>query len=158
MKINIGIREENTQEVSIRLSKLLADEFILYTKTRNAHWNLEGTEFHGLHVFFEDQFNRLDEMIDSIAERIRAIGHFAPGSLKRFLELTHLSEDDAADNYGKTFMKNLLEDHIAIIIFLRENIDLFATGYKDYGSSDFLTGLLSVHEKMVWMLNAHLKG
>ena len=157
MKINIGIEEKNTQKVTALLSKLLADEFVLYTKTRNAHWNLEGEGFHGLHVFFEEQFNQLDNMIDTVAERIRAIGHFAPGSLKQFLALTQLNEGNAAGNSGTAFIKTLLEDHLGIIIFLRENIDPFAAGYRDYASSDLLTGLLSDHEKMVWMLNAHLK-
>lgn len=157
MKINIGVQEEHLQEITIRLSKLLADEFVLYTKTRNAHWNLEGDGFHGLHVFFEEQFNQLDENIDNVAERIRILGHFAPGSLKRFLELTHLDEIDFNDNSGLALITGLLKAHISIIFFLRENIDLFAADYKDSASSDLLTELLAAHEKMAWMLKAHLK-
>jgi starvation-inducible DNA-binding protein len=157
MENNIGITETAKQAVVNELAKVLADEYILYTKTKNAHWNLEGTGFHGLHVFFEEQFNQLDEMIDSIAERIRALGHYAPGSLKHFLELTRLSEDAGSGNSGTAYITNILEDHRSIIFTLRENIDAFATKYKDYGSSDFLTGLISAHEKMAWMLSAHLQ-
>jgi starvation-inducible DNA-binding protein len=156
MKINIGISEENTGKVVNELSKLLADEFVLYTKTKNAHWNLEGAGFHGLHLFFEEQFKRLDEMIDSIAERIRALGHYSPGTIKMFLELTRLSEDQGGSNSGPSYITNILEDHKSIIFKLREIIDRFASEYKDYGSSDFLTGLTVTHEKMVWMLASHL--
>lgn len=156
MKNNIGISEDNKQKVVNELSKILADEYVLFTKTKNAHWNLEGAGFHGLHIFFEEQFTQLDEIIDSIAERIRSLGHYSPGSLKSFLELTRLSENNGGANSGTSYITNILEDHRSIIFTLRENIDVFASSYKDYGSSDFLTGLISTHEKMAWMLNSHL--
>lgn len=92
MKINIGINEADRQAVSDQLAKLLADEFVLYTKTRNAHWNIEGPDFHSMHVFFEQQYNELDEIMDSVAERIRKIGHYAPATLTQLLQLTHLTE------------------------------------------------------------------
>jgi starvation-inducible DNA-binding protein len=96
-------------------------------------------------------------MIDSIAERIRALGHYSPGSMKTFLALTRLSETNGGPNSGIIYITNILEDHRSIIFSLRENIDRFATEYKDYGSSDFLTGLIATHEKMAWMLASHLK-
>jgi len=157
MENNIGITPEDKQKVVVELSKILADEYILYTKTKNAHWNLEGIGFHGLHIFFEEQFTQLDSMVDSIAERIRSLGHYAPGSLKQFLDLTRLSEDSGGSNSGSSYIANILGDHQSIIFTLRENIDVFASAYKDYGSSDFLTGLISAHEKMAWMLSSHLK-
>src|ERR1035437_8476421 len=92
METNIGITQKNRQAVSIELSILLADEYVLYTKTRNAHWNVEGNDFHTMHKFFEVQYEQLDEIMDSVAERIRTIGHYAPATLKSFLDLTHLSE------------------------------------------------------------------
>src|SRR6202007_2147649 len=92
MKANIGITEENRTAVSAQLAKLLADEFVLYTKTRNAHWNVEGPDFHSMHLFFESQYEALDETMDSVAERIRMLGHYAPGTLKNILQLTHLGE------------------------------------------------------------------
>jgi starvation-inducible DNA-binding protein len=93
MKPGIGITDKNRQAVTIELSKLLADEYVLYTKTRNAHWNIEGPDFFEKHKFFEGQFEQLDDIIDSVAERIRTLGHYTSSSLKLFLELTHLSED-----------------------------------------------------------------
>jgi starvation-inducible DNA-binding protein len=153
----IGITEENRKAVSVELIKLLADEYVLYTKTRNAHWNVEGSDFHSMHVFFESQYNELDEIMDSVAERVRTLGHYAPATLKSFLELTHLTEKIGDKNDSLAYIKELLADHESIIEFLRGNIDPFVSKYKDYGSSDYITGLMETHEKMAWMLRAHLK-
>ncbi|MBW8683839.1 Dps family protein [Chitinophaga rhizophila] len=158
MNTNIGITAPNRQQVANQLAKLLADEFILYTKTRNAHWNVEGPDFHSMHLFFEAQYNQLDEIMDSVAERIRALGHYAPGTLKSFLELTHLTEYSERNNDSLGFIKELQSDHESIIEFIRGNIDAFANTYKDAGTSDFITGLMEEHEKMAWMLRAHYKG
>lgn len=157
MNTNIGISQQNLQKVAAELSKLLADEFVLYTKTRNAHWNVEGPDFHSMHIFFEQQYNALDETMDSVAERIRQLGHFAPATLKSFLSLTHLTEVSREKNDSQGFLKELVVDHENIIIFIRENINRFASEYGDLGTSDFITGLMEEHEKMAWMLRAHLK-
>lgn len=157
MKANIGISEGNSEAVADAMAKLLADEYVLYTKTRNAHWNVEGADFYDKHKLFESQFEQLNEIIDNVAERIRAIGHYATSSLQNFLNLTQLSEAKLEDNNSKTFIKDLLHDHESIIKYLRENIIPFADDYKDLGTSDFITGLLEDHEKMAWFLRAHLK-
>lgn len=157
MKTNIGITEENRAAVAAQLSKLLADEFVLYTKTLNAHWNVEGRDFHSVHIFLEEQYGQLQELTDSVAERIRSIGHYAPATLKSFLELTHLTEQLEKHNDSLGFMSELLEDHTVIIEFIRGNITPFADTYKDAGTSDYITGLLETHEKMAWMLRSHLK-
>lgn len=157
MELKIGIKETHLAEVAQSLSVLLADETILYTKTRNAYWNVEGNDFYNKHLFFEQQYNELTEIIDSIAERIRTLGHYAPATLREYLELTHLTEAKSEDNNSIGFIKELLTDHESILIRLRENIDRFAAEFKDYGTSDFITGLMETHEKMAWMLRAHLK-
>lgn len=157
MKANIGLAEKNTKGVAAQLSKLLADEYILYTKTRNAHWNIEGADFYAMHKYFEAQYEELDNIIDGIAERIRSIGHYAPATLKEFLELTHLSEKRNTKNDSVSFIKDLLSDHDEVIIFMRENIASFANDYHDLGTSDYITGLMEQHEKMCWMLRSHVK-
>ncbi len=157
MTTNIGITGINLQAVEEQLSKFLADEYVLYTKTRNAHWNVEGSDFYDKHKFFEGQFEQIDDIIDSIAERIRSLGHYAPATLQSFLNLTHLSEQSRSENNSKSFITELLNDHESIIIHLRENINRFANDFKDLGSSDFITGLLETHEKMAWFLRSHLK-
>jgi starvation-inducible DNA-binding protein len=157
MNANIGIDDKKKQSVATELSKILADEYVLYTKTRNAHWNVEGHDFYDKHKFFESQYEELDEIIDYVAERIRAIGHYAPASLKSFLSLTHLTEEIRSANDSQGFIKELLNDHESLIIQLRENINRFANDYSDLGTSDFITGLMEKHEKMAWFLRAHLK-
>ena len=85
MKTSIGIKNENLAKVAEVLVKVLADEFVLYTKTRKAHWNVEGADFYNKHLFFEAQYQQLDEMIDGLAERIRTLGHYAPATLREYL-------------------------------------------------------------------------
>jgi starvation-inducible DNA-binding protein len=157
MQPKIGIKEENLSKVAHALNIILADEYILYTKTRNAHWNVEGPDFHSKHLFFEGQYQQLDEISDSVAERIRSLGHYAAGSLKSFLDLTHFSEHRHEKNDSLGYIAELLTDHESLIIHLRENINYFANELKDLGTSDYITALMEDHEKMAWMLRSHLK-
>jgi starvation-inducible DNA-binding protein len=157
MKTEIGIKPSNTAEIAKSLNILLADEHVLYIKTRKAHWNVEGPDFLTIHRFFEEQYKQLEGIIDDIAERIRTIGHYAEATLAGFMAETHLSEESRAKNDSAGLMKSLLGDHETIIIHLRENIDRYAEEWKDAGTSDFITGLMETHEKMAWMLRAHLK-
>lgn len=157
MKPGIGINTTNLSKAANVLNGFLADEFLLYLKTRNAHWNIEGADFHSMHKFFEGQYEQLDEIIDDVAERIRALGHYAPATMKAYMELTHLTEQIREKNDSTGFIKELLGDHESIIIRLRENINHFANDLKDAGTSDFITGLMETHEKIAWMLRSHLK-
>lgn len=157
MKANIGIQQENITNVVEILTKVLADEFILYTKTKKAHWNVEGPDFYNKHIFFQQQYEQLDENVDAVAERIRTLGHYAPGTLSEYLALTHLTEKSRETNDSIGYIKELVSDHESIIIYFRENINNLADKLQDVGTSDFITGLLENHEKMAWMLRAHLK-
>lgn len=157
MQPKIGIKEEHLAAVAHSLSQILADEVVLYTKTKNAHWNVEGPDFYNKHLFFEQQYNQIDDIVDTVAERIRMLGHYAPATLKEYLELTHLSETTAENNGSKDYIRQLLADHESIMIHLRENINRYAATLKDLGTSDYITGLMETHEKMAWMLRAHLK-
>jgi starvation-inducible DNA-binding protein len=156
MKTSIGITVEHSQSVVLELSKILADEYVLLTKTRNAHWNVEGADFYDKHKFFEVQIEEINEFIDSIAERIRALGHYAPATLGSFLGLTRLTELTREKNDSNGFIKELLSDHETMIIKIRENICKFSDNFQDDGSSDFITGLMKKHEKMAWFLRSHL--
>ena len=89
MKTTIGISAEHREVVAHQLTKLLADEFVLYTKTLRAHWNLEGPDFHSMHLYFEELYQQAAARADDVAERIRQLGHYAPASLQKFLQLTH---------------------------------------------------------------------
>ena len=107
--------------------------------------------------FFEEQYDQLDEIMDEVAERIRALGHYAPATMKAYLELTHLTEQSREKNDSGGFIKELLLDHESIIKRLRANINTFANELNDIGTSDFITGLIQKHENMAWMLRTHLK-
>ncbi len=154
MKTNIGISKENRQGATDILAKLLSDEFVLYTKTLRAHWNLEGHDFHTKHVFFEEHYNAIKQFTDSVAERIRKLGHYAPATLKEFLDLTHLKEKYEGNNTSHDYIVALLDDHDTIIQYIRENISKVEDELMDAGTADFLTGIMQEHEEMAWMLRA----
>jgi starvation-inducible DNA-binding protein len=156
MKADIGISEKNSQTVAEKLNKLLADEFVLYTKTRNYHWNVEGINFMEMHKFYESLYEELEEVIDEIAERIRTIGHYSQGRLKDFIEITDLVEPDYTTDQRQQ-LANLLEDHETIIRYLRREIDPFINDLKDAGTGDFATGILKKHEKWAWFIRSYLK-
>ena len=110
-----------------------------------------------MHILFESHFNELAEIVDKIAERIRMLGHYAPATLKQFLELTHLTEQTREKNDSNGFIKELLNDHENIIINIRSQINRLAEQLKDNGTSDYLTDLTEYHEKVAWVLRSHLK-
>ncbi|SEJ00190.1 starvation-inducible DNA-binding protein [Dyadobacter koreensis] len=157
MKPGIGISDENRKIVADQLAILLADEFILYTKTLNAHWNLVGPDFHSVHVYFEELYGQSAEILDSVAERIRQLGHFAPAKLKNYLQMSHLTEQYEGGNDSLSLIRYLLQDHESIIEFIRGNINTFADQHKDAGTSDYVTQLMEQHEKIAWMLRAHVQ-
>ncbi|MFP5039654.1 Dps family protein [Parasediminibacterium sp. JCM 36343] len=156
MKIDIGIPEKNAQAVAFELNKVLADEVLLAAKTRNYHWNVEGPSFMELHKFYEGLYDELDEVIDEVAERVRAIGHYAEGRLVDVLKLTSLLENEYT-NDSKKQLADLLSDHETMIRTLRKLITVFADDYKDLGNSDFVTGLMEKHEKTAWFIRSYLK-
>ncbi len=156
MNTNIGITDANRQAVALELNKVLANEFLLYTKTRNYHWNVEGSSFIEFHKFYEGQYKALEEMIDEVAERIRKIGHYAEARMVDYLKLTSLLEQEYT-NDKKIQLNNLLNDHETIIQQLRKLITKFADENKDIGSSDFITGLMKQHEEMAWFIRSYLK-
>lgn len=155
MKTNIGISDKNRKEVSAILSQLLGDEHVLYTKTRNAHWNVVGSDFHAMHLFFEEQYGKLEEFIDEIAERIRSLANAAPGSMKEMLAQARLKEMPGALHSSADFIKALLQDHEQIIRQIREDAPR-CEKLDDDGTNDFLVGLMESHEKMAWMLRSSL--
>ncbi len=154
MKANIGLTEKNTKTIALLLNNLLSDEYILYTKTRNYHWNYEGDNFIEMHKFYESQYDELAEIIDEVAERIRQIGHYAEARLKDFIELTRLLEPDYTNQQEKQ-VRNLTDDHETIIRTLRKDIST-ADKLNDAGTADLLTKIVGQHEKMAWMLRSYL--
>jgi starvation-inducible DNA-binding protein len=156
MKANIGITDKNLQSSALRLNEILADEYILYTKVRNYHWNVEGSNFMEMHKFYEDMYDGIDEVIDEIAERVRMLGHYSQGRLKDFIKLGSLSEEEYTNNQKKQ-LQYLLSAHETLVRNLRNDITVFSDKYKDLGNADFLTGLMEKHEKWAWFVRSYLK-
>jgi starvation-inducible DNA-binding protein len=156
MKVNIGIPEKHLATIALELNKLLADEHVLYVKTRNFHWNIEGENFMEMHKFYESQYEELAEMIDEVAERIRTLGHYAEGRMKDFLEIARLAEVEYTNDQKKQ-LQFLLDDHETIIRLIRQQATAFADEHKDQGTADFVTGIMEKHEKMAWMIRSYLR-
>jgi starvation-inducible DNA-binding protein len=156
MKMQIGLEEKDRSGSATILNHLLSDEFLLYTKTRNYHWNVTGRDFYELHKFFEAQYEVLDEIMDAVAERVRALGFMAFGTMEQFQRFSRLKEAISDAQSTGNMLQNLLNDHETIIRHLREDQQAAAEKYHDAGTSDFLTGLMEQHEKMAWMLRSFL--
>lgn len=138
------------------LNAVLADEFLLYTRTRGFHWNVEGPHFSELHTLFQKQYEQLERIIDDVAERARALGGTAAGSLEEYLDLTRLDEERGRSYDARGMISALLALHERLIRTLRADLESCSEVHGDEGTTDFLTGLMQIHEKMAWMLRAHL--
>ena len=157
MKPNINLSDEQRGGVVLILNALLSDEYVLYNKTRNYHWNVVGPQFHSLHKFFEEQYKELDDIVDEVAERVRSVGGESLGTLTEFLKRTRLKEQPGQYPNDQGMIADLLDVHEAIIRHLRVDIEICSDKYRDIGTNDFLTGLMERHEKMAWMLRAFLE-
>jgi starvation-inducible DNA-binding protein len=158
MKTSIGLTDGQRAGVVQILNTLLADEYVLYTKTRNYHWNVVGPQFNDLHKFFEAQYTELNVVVDDVAERARALGGPAAGTLAEFTKLARLGEQPGKSLSARAMVAALLADHEAIIQTLRKDLETCVSKHGDQGTCDFLTGLMEQHEKMAWMLRAYLQG
>ena len=155
MQPNIGISEKKRLDIAEMLSAVLADEVMLYTKTRKFHWNVCGDSFMELHKLFEEQYKEIEEAIDETAERISKLGSKTIGTTHEFAKLTSLKEHPGSYPTSKEMIKELLEDHETVIVQLRKNVDECAEKYKDAGTADFLTGLMEEHETIAWTLRRY---
>lgn len=155
MKPNIGISEKNLKSVTALLTKVLANQHVLYIKTRNFHWNVAGESFMEYHLLFEAQYTELETAIDEVAERINKLGTVTMGSMKEFLETATLKESTSKTRDGKTMVKELLTDHESAIRELREDIDMCEDDFKDKGTADFLNELMQNHETIAWKLRRY---
>ncbi len=154
-KLNIGLNDSDRKTIVEGLSRLLANSYTLYLKTHNFHWNVTGPMFSALHLMFEKQYTELAEAVDVIAERIRALGHFAPASYRDFSRLTSIPEADGVPP-ATEMIRQLVDAHEAVIRTAR---DLFPMVEKsgDEASADLLTQRMQLHEKTAWMLRSLLE-
>jgi len=158
MQPNFGLAEQQYQGVAQLLTVLLADEYVLYTKTRNYHWNVVGPQFNDLHNLFEEQYKELNELVDDMAERIRIMGKHTIGTLAEFTQQTRLKEHPGHYPSAHEMLANLRTDHEQLIRQLRSDAEACADEYHDQGTHDFLIQTMLHHEKTAWMLRAFLEG
>ena len=154
MGINIGMTDKQRETVAKGLSKLLADSYSLYLKTHNYHWNVTGPQFNSLHAMFEAQYTELATAVDEIAERIRALGHLAPGSYTEFAKLSSIKDGNNTKSANE-MIKDLVEGQEAVVRTCRE-IFPAAEEASDEPTADLLTTRMQLHEKNAWMLRSLL--
>jgi starvation-inducible DNA-binding protein len=154
MEINIGIEPKARAKIAAGLGRLLADTYTLYLKTHNYHWNVTGPHFQTLHLMFMQQYTELGLAVDTIAERIRALGEPAPGTYKAFSKLTSIKETDGIPK-AMDMVQDLVNGHETVVRTARELIPL-ADKVGDESTLNVLTARLEIHEKTAWMLRSLL--
>lgn len=154
MTIDIGIPAEQREKIAEGLARLLADTYTLYLKTHNYHWNVTGPLFNTLHSMFEEQYTELAQAVDEIAERIRALGHFAPGSYKAFAKLASVEEEEGVPS-AEEMIRQLVVGQETVARTAREAFPV-ADDAGDQPTADLLTQRMQVHEKNAWMLRSML--
>jgi len=155
MKIDIGIDAKDRKAIADGLSRLLADSYALYLKTHNFHWNVTGPMFQTLHTLFMEEYTEQWNALDLIAERIRALGHPAPGSYKQFAKLSSIPDEEGVPA-AEDMIRQLVEAQEAVARTARS---VFPTVEKagDQPTADLLTQRLQIHEKNAWMLRSLLE-
>lgn len=155
MKIDIGISDKDRKAITKGLSHLLADTYTLYLTTHNFHWNVTGPMFNSLHAMFMAQYTELWNAVDPIAERIRSLGHPAPGSYAAFGKLTSLPDAPVSPPKALDMVAILAQGHEAVARTARSLIPLVDKA-NDEPTADLLTQRMAVHEQTAWMLRALL--
>ena len=153
-KIDIGLSDKDREKIAEGLAKLLADSYVLYIKTHNFHWNVTGSLFSDVHALTEAQYTELALAIDAIAERIRTLGIYAPGSGKQFVALSSLKEE-AGVPPAEDMVKQLIEGQEAVIKTARKILPV-TEKFNDQSTTDLLAGRMAVHEKNAWLLRSLL--
>ena len=152
MEIDIGINEQDRQAISKGLARLLADSYTLYLKTHNYHWNVTGPQFNTLHQMFEEQYAELALAVDEIAERIRALGEWAPGSYSAYARLTSIEEEENVPD-AENMIRQLVKGQEAVVRTAR-SVFKAAEAASDEPTADLLTQRMQIHEKNAWMLRS----
>lgn len=153
-KIDIGINKEERELVADGLKVLLADSYTLYLQTHNFHWNVTGPRFRELHLMFEEQYTELATAVDDIAERIRTLGIYAPGSYKAFAALSNIEEVEDVPETNE-MLRLLTQGHEQVVKSCREVLKP-AQDAADESTVSLVSDRMVLHEKTAWMLRSML--
>ncbi len=156
MKKNTRNPNKNSDVVATFLNLLLANEYVLYTKTKTAHWNMDGENYFELHLFLENQCNILSDMMDDVAEQIRSLGQYATGSLKNFISIAAMTDDNHNFKNSKQIFDKILDDHETIIQVIRHEIQPLSHQIIDPCTIIFMAGIMEQHEKMLRLIRSFL--
>jgi starvation-inducible DNA-binding protein len=154
--VNIGLDKKVRDKVVHHLQKLLASEYTLYTKTLKFHWNVQGPFFGPLHALFKEQYEQLLTFADDLAERSLALGTYALGTMAEFNKLSLIKEHPGVIPNDQEMLAELAADHEALIRHYRSDVDKILA-LNDQGTANFLLEIMEKHEKIAWMLRAHLR-
>jgi starvation-inducible DNA-binding protein len=155
MDVNIGIKKADRKAIADGLAKVLADTYMLYQKTHAYHWNVTGPMFSSLHALFMTQYTELHDAADLIAERIRALGHYAPGSYAKYAKLTAIKDDADDAPPALDMVAALVEGNETLVRTARQVFKAAEKG-NDQSTMDLLTQRMEASEKAAWMLRSHL--
>jgi len=155
MKIEIGIKEKDRKNVAEGLGRVLAETYTLMLKTQNFHWNVTGPHFQQLHLLFMTHYDQLALAVDAVAERIRSLGEFAPGSYSQFSKLATIKEETGVPEWAD-MVKQLAKGHETVAKVAREVLTM-AQDAKDEATVELMTGRMAEHEKTAWMLRSHIE-
>jgi starvation-inducible DNA-binding protein len=153
--MDIGIKEQDRKDIAEGLSRLLADTYTLYLKTHYFHWNVTGPMFNTLHLMFETQYTELALAVDLVAERIRSLNIYAPGTYRDFAKLSSIKESDSVPK-AQAMIAELVAGHEAVCRTAR-SVFPAAEAASDEATADLLTQRLQLHEKTAWMLRSLLE-
>ena len=155
--VDVGLSQAQIEKTAGLLNQLVADETVLYQRLRNYHWNVTGPAFHSLHEMFEEQYTEIADRIDDLAERVRALGQKAVGTLDELVKLSSLKEKPGDYPAWEKMVAQLVADHEQIIQTIRREVSGdFQANYGDAGTEDLIVGMMESHEKNAWMLRAIL--
>lgn len=154
-EIDIGISQSHREQVAEKLKVLLADSYTLYLQTHNFHWNVTGPQFRDLHLMFEEHYTELATAVDDIAERIRTLGVFAPGTYKEFATLSNIEETDSVPS-GNDMVAILSQGHEQVVRTCRDVLKV-AQEADDESSVSLVSDRMVLHEKTAWMLRSLLQ-
>lgn len=157
IKTNTAVFQSNRDCVAKELVNILADEYLLFAKTKNAQRCIKEMNFEDTYKFFEAQFNELDRIVNSLGDHVRTFGHYSDALLKAFLSVNHFDGDKIPRSERVSFFRELLNHHESLIAILRNTAPLLADEFHDPDTSRFISGIMESHQRIVWFLRFHMK-
>lgn len=157
-KLHIGLSEEQRIGSIARLNEALSNAMLLLIKTKKLHWDVVGPQFFALHKLFDEQYLKLAEFVDTVAERVRALGGYPVGTAAGFIQAARIEESPGKVSDATAAIAVLLDDHETIVRALRSAVEQCEVTYGDRGTADLMVRMMQSHEAMAWVLRSFTEG